>query len=77
MIGVVLPPWFLARGTGAYGEAASIRKLKHDIRAAERQPGIGPADIQVTNAIDPELAEHNGRFLTDHARIRRMSPSTS
>jgi N-acyl-D-aspartate/D-glutamate deacylase len=74
VIGALFPPWFLARGAGAYGETASIRKLKHEIRAAERQTGIGPADIQVINAIDPELSEYNGRFLTDHARIRRMSP---
>ncbi len=74
VIGVVLPSWFLARGTGAYGEPASLRRLKRDIRIAERQIGFGPADIQVTNTIDPEMAEHNGRFIPDIARIRRMSP---
>ncbi len=61
-------------GPAAYGEAASLRRLKRDIRVAERQIGFGPADIQVTNTIDPEMAEHNGKFLPDIARIRRMSP---
>jgi N-acyl-D-amino-acid deacylase len=74
VIGVVLPRWFLARGPGAYGEAASLRRLKRDIRVAERRVGFGPADIQVTNTIDPEMAEHNGRFIPDIARLRRMSP---
>lgn len=74
VIGALLPTWFLARGAGAYGEAATVRKAKREIRAAERQTGVDSADIQVVNSIDPELAEHNGKFLTEHARIRRMSP---
>jgi N-acyl-D-amino-acid deacylase len=74
VVGALLPAWFLARGPGAYIEPASLRRLRREMRAAERQTGIGPADIQVINAIDPELAEHNGRLLTDHARLRRMSP---
>jgi N-acyl-D-amino-acid deacylase len=43
------------------------------MRVAERQVGFGTADIQVTNTIDADLAEHNGRFLADIARVRRMS----
>jgi len=74
VIGVVLPSWFLARGSAGYGEASSMRRLKREIRAAERQVGFGPSDIQVTNTIDHELAEHNGRFLNDIARIRRSGP---
>ena len=74
VIGTLLPPWFLARGAGAYTELSSVRRLKRELRAAERQTGLGLADVQVINAIDPELAEHNGRWLTDHARIRRMTP---
>jgi N-acyl-D-amino-acid deacylase len=73
VIGVLLPAWFVVRGPGAYGEAASLRHLKRDLRAAERQGGFGTADIQVTNTIDPEIAEHNGKFIPDIARIRRMS----
>ena len=74
VIGVVLPSWFLARGAAAYGEAASLRRLKGALRVAERQIGFGPADIQVTNTVDPEMAEHNGRFIPEIARLRRMSP---
>jgi N-acyl-D-amino-acid deacylase len=73
-IGVVLPSWFLARGAAGYGESASLRKLKREMRVAERQVGFGPADIQVTNTVDAEIAEHNGRYLPDIARMRRMSP---
>ena len=72
-IGVVLPAWFLARGSAGYGEASSLRRLKRDVRVAERQVGFGTADIQVTNTIDAELAEHNGHFLADIGRVRRMS----
>ncbi|MGA2641236.1 MAG: amidohydrolase family protein [Spirochaetia bacterium] len=74
MIQVVLPAWFLARGAAGYGEASSLRRLKRELRIAERQIGFGPADIQITNTVDLELAEHNGRFLHDIARLRRMSP---
>jgi len=72
VIDVVLPAWFLARGSAGYGEAASLHRLKRELRIAERQTGFGPADIQVTNAVDPELAEHNGRSLQEIARLRRM-----
>ena len=74
VIGVVLPSWFLARGSAGFGEASSLRRLKRELRVAERQIGFGPANIQVTNTLDPELAEHNGRFLHDVARMRRMAP---
>jgi N-acyl-D-amino-acid deacylase len=73
-IGVVLPAWFLARGSAGYAESSSVRRLKRDLRVAERQIGFGAADIQVTNTIDMDLAEHNGRFLPEIARMRRMSP---
>jgi N-acyl-D-amino-acid deacylase len=73
-IGVVLPAWFLARGAAGYTESASLRRLKRDMRLAERQVGFGPSDIQVTNTMDADLAECNGRYLADIARMLRMSP---
>ncbi|HUJ73645.1 MAG TPA: amidohydrolase family protein, partial [bacterium] len=74
VIGALLPAWFLARGAGAYLDPASVRKLRRELRAAEHQSGMAASDIQVINTMDPELAEYNGRLLTEHARIRRMSP---
>jgi N-acyl-D-amino-acid deacylase len=77
VIGVLLPPWFLARGAAAYGEPASLRRLRREIRAAERLSGFGPGDVQVTHCADPDLAEYDGRFLNEIARVRRMSPADS
>ncbi|MGA2976325.1 MAG: amidohydrolase family protein [Spirochaetia bacterium] len=74
VISVVLPSWFHFRGAAAYAEASSLRRLKREIRLVERVLGFGPADIQVTQTIDPDLAEYNGRFLHEIARVRRMSP---
>jgi N-acyl-D-amino-acid deacylase len=74
VIEVVLPSWFLSRGSAGFGEASSLRRLKRELRVAERQIGFGPANIQLTHTLDPELAEHNGQFLHDVARMRRMSP---
>ncbi len=74
MLAVLLPAWFLARGSSGYGDAGALRRLKRDLHAAERRLGFGPGDIQVTNAVDSELAEHNGKMLTEIARLRRMSP---
>jgi len=74
MLAVLLPAWFLARGASGYGDASAVRRLKRELHTAERRLGFVLADIQVTNAIDTELAEHNGRLLPDIARLRRMSP---
>ena len=74
VVGTLLPAWFLARGPGAYAEPATVRRLKRELRTAERQTGLGPADIQVLNAMDPDLAEHNGKMLTEQARLRRLGP---
>ena len=77
VIGVLLPTWFLARGASAYTEPASLRRLSRELRAVERRLGFGPADIQVTNTLDPDLAEYNGKFLHEIARVRRLSPIES
>jgi N-acyl-D-aspartate/D-glutamate deacylase len=74
IISVLLPAWFLALGPGAYTENGSLRRLKRELRLVERRLGFGSADIQVTNTLDPDLAEHNGKSLYEIARVRRMSP---
>ncbi|HUJ74648.1 MAG TPA: hypothetical protein VL359_07300, partial [bacterium] len=75
VLAALLPSWFLARGSSAYGDARSLRRAKRELHFSERRFGFGPADLQVTNAVDPELAEHNGKLLTEIARLRRMSPT--
>ncbi|HUJ76497.1 MAG TPA: amidohydrolase family protein, partial [bacterium] len=74
VISVVLPAWFLARGRAGYDDPPALRRLRREIHLVERLLGFGPADIQVTNTLDPDLEEYNGRFLHEIARIRRMSP---
>jgi N-acyl-D-amino-acid deacylase len=74
VISVVISPWFLAKGPAAYTDARALRRLRREIRIVERLLGFGPADIQVTNALDPDLTDYNGMFLNEIARLRRMSP---
>jgi N-acyl-D-amino-acid deacylase len=74
VISVLLPAWFLVRGAAAYAEPALLRRLGREIRAVERLLGFGPSDIQVTDTLDPDLAEYNGKFLSEIARMRRTHP---
>ena len=74
VISVVLSAWFLAKGAAAYEDAGALRRLRREIRLVEGLLGFGPADIQVTNTLDPDLADYNGMFLDDIARLRRISP---
>ncbi len=74
VISVLLPGWFLARGAAAYAEPSTLRRLAREIKAVERLLGFGPGDIQVTDTLDPDLAEYNGKFLNEIARLRRTSP---
>ncbi len=72
-IGLLLPPWFVARGADAYTDQSSLRRLGRETRAVERRLGFGPADVQLVDALDTELADCNGRFLNEIARLRRTS----
>jgi len=74
VVAALLPSWFLARGSSAFADARSVRRLKREIHYAERRFGCGPSDVQLTNAVDTELSEHNGKLLTEIARLRRTSP---
>jgi len=74
VIDVILPPWFLARGKEAYESPSLLRKLKRQLWLVQKLLGFGYADVQVTNVLDADLAEHNGRFLSEIARVRRMKP---
>ena len=74
VIDVILPPWFLSRGKEAYESPSLLRKLKRQLWLVQKLLGFGYADVQVTNVLDADLAEHNGRFLSEIARVRRMKP---
>jgi len=74
VINVLFSPWFLAKGAAAYEEPKAIRRLKREIHLEEKLLGFGPAEIQVTNTRDHDLADYNGKFLVDIARVRRMTP---
>ena len=61
-------------GRAAWDEPASVRKVKREVHQAERLMGIGPADVQVIDALDPDFSEYNGRFVHEIARVRRVGP---
>ena len=72
-IGVLLPAWFVAKGADAYEQQSSLRRLGREMRAVERRLGFGPADIRIVDTLNEELADCNGRFLNEIARMRRTS----
>jgi N-acyl-D-amino-acid deacylase len=74
VISVVLSPWFLAKGLAAYDDSSALRRQKREIQRVERLLGFGPSDIQVTDTLDSDLADYNGKFLHEIARVRRISP---
>jgi N-acyl-D-amino-acid deacylase len=74
VINVLMSPWFLAKGAAAYDDGPSLRRLKREIHIVEKLLGFGPADIQVTDTLDSDLSEYNGKFLGEIARMRRMNP---
>jgi N-acyl-D-amino-acid deacylase len=74
VISIMLSPWFIAKGPAAYEDAASVRQQKREIQRVERLLGFGPSDIQVTDTLDSDLADYNGKFLHEIARARRMNP---
>lgn len=74
VISVVLSPWFLAKGLAAYDDSSALRRQKREIQRVERLLGFGPSDIQVMDTLDSDLADYNGKFLHEIARVRRISP---
>ncbi len=70
----LFPAWFRARGVEAYADPSAMRRARRELRHALRLLGFGPADIQVTDALDEDLSEYNGRFLSEIARLRRLGP---
>jgi N-acyl-D-amino-acid deacylase len=74
-VSTALSPWFLARGPAAFDDVDAMRTLRKEISRAERHLGVSAADIQVTDTLNQDLAEYNGKPLSEMARLRRISPS--
>ncbi|HSV96020.1 MAG TPA: amidohydrolase family protein [Spirochaetota bacterium] len=72
VINVFLPQWFLARLPEAYESSSARRKLRMEMYIVRKLLGFGYRDIQVTNAIDPELVQYNGMFVDEIAKARKM-----
>jgi len=72
VINVFLPQWFLARLPENYESGSARRKLRMEMYIVRKLLGFGYRDIQVTNAIDPELVQYNGMFVDEIAKARRM-----
>ncbi len=73
-VSAALSPWFVARGQGAFEDAAAVRTLRKEVRRTERQLGVSAADIRITDTMSQDLAEYNGKPLAEIARLRRLSP---
>ena len=72
VINVFLPQWFLARLPENYESTSARRKLRNEMYIVRKLLGFGYSDIQVTNAIDPELVQYNGMFVDEIAKARKM-----
>lgn len=70
-----LSPWFLARGPAAFDDAEAMKTLRKEVHKAERRLGVSSADIRITDTGSQDLAEYNGKPLSEIARLRRLSPS--
>lgn len=73
VINVFYPEWFLAEVPGVYENTGAMLKLRAQMELMVALLGFGYEDIQILNAIDPELIQYNGMFLKDIAEARGMS----
>ncbi len=71
-ISLLLPSWFMARLPQAWEEAASLRRLHRELAQVQRLIGFGAADVQLADAVDPDLKRFDGMFLSEIARQRRL-----
>jgi N-acyl-D-amino-acid deacylase len=71
----MLSPWFLARGAAAFEDAEAVKKLRKEVRRAERQLGLLSLDIGVSDISNPDLLEYNDKSLAEISRLWRLSPS--
>jgi N-acyl-D-amino-acid deacylase len=73
-IGLLLPPWFIARLPGSLDESGSLSRLAKELRRLERGLGLGANDVTLGAAGDDSLAEFEGMSLAEIARLLRMRP---
>ncbi len=74
IINVFLPPWFLARMPGVFGNKSARARLKLEFKIMESMLGFGFEDVQIACANHPDLNQFNGMFLSDIARERGLPP---
>jgi N-acyl-D-amino-acid deacylase len=72
VINVVLPAWFLGRVPEVFSDKWALVRLEMEFQVIKRLLGFGYEDIQITNALNPELDRYNGMFLGDIADKRGM-----
>jgi len=72
VISVVLPAWFLGRVPEVYNDRKALLRLEMEFRVIKFLLGFGYEDIQITNALQPDLDRYNGMFLGDIAEKRGM-----
>ncbi len=76
-IGLLLPPWFIARLPGSLDESGSLSRLAKELRLLERGLGLTANDVTLGAAGDDSLAEYVGKSLTEIARQFRMRPANA
>ncbi len=71
-INVFISKWFLSKLPENYESESARRKLRMELFVIRKLLGFDFGDIQVTNTMDPELAQYNGMFLDEIAKTRKM-----
>ncbi len=74
-VSTALSPWFLARGAAAFEDGEALRTLRKEVRKSGRQLAMSAADLRITDTMTQDMAEYNGKPLSEIARLRRLSPS--
>ncbi|MCP4134221.1 MAG: amidohydrolase family protein [bacterium] len=72
IINVIMPEWFLAGMPGIFNDRSALNKLKMEFTVIETLLGFGYGDIQVTDALVPELKQYDGLFLSEIAKKRGL-----
>jgi len=70
-----LSPWFIAMGPAGFEDADAVRTLRREVRRAERHLGVSATEIRITDTMNPDFMEYNGKLLSEIARLRRLSPA--
>jgi len=73
VINVFMPEWFLAEVPQVYDDTWKMLKLRGELELIVFLLGFGYQDIQIINAMHPELNKYNGMFLKDIAAKRGIS----